>query len=105
MVLAAHDVRDARVEVVDGDGEVVEHGPVGAGDHGVVHVRVLEAGVAAHDVVHDGGSLVGHAQAHRALPLFAPAEPALGAVLALVGGDVLGGGVGAVGAPGVEQRA
>ena len=37
VVLAAHDVRDAGVEVVDGDREVVERRAVGAGDHRVVH--------------------------------------------------------------------
>ncbi len=41
VVLAANDVRDAGVEVVDGDGEVVEHAAVGARDHGVVEVHVL----------------------------------------------------------------
>ena len=81
MVLAADDVRDVRVEVVDGDREVVEDAAVGARDDRVVEVHVGEGRVAADDVVHDGRALVGHAQAHRALALVAAAKPAVGAVL------------------------
>ena len=82
MVLAADDVRDLGVEVVDGDREVVEDAAVGPGDDGVVHVHVLEGGVAADEVVHDGLALVGHAQAHGALGLRLAAEAAVGAVAA-----------------------
>ena len=71
VVLAAHDVRDAGVEVVDGDGEVVEDAAVGAGDHRVVEVHVGERRVAADEVVDDGRALVGDAQPDRALGLAA----------------------------------
>ena len=74
VVLAADDVRDVRVEVVDGDREVVEDAAVGARDDRVVEVDVRERRVAADDVVHDGRALVGHAQAHRALALVARRE-------------------------------
>ena len=97
MILAAHHVRDAGVEVVDRDGEVVEHRPVGAGDHGIVEMDVLEARVAADHVVDDRRALVGHAQAHRAVGLGLAAEAAVGAVRELVRLDVLGGRVRAVG--------
>ena len=43
VVLAAHDVRDPRVEVVDRDREVVQRRAVRARDHGVVEMHVLEA--------------------------------------------------------------
>ncbi len=68
VVLAAHDVRDPHVGVVDGDREVVERRAIGAGDHEVVEQPVLEGGLAADHVPHDGLALVGHAQPHgRAL--------------------------------------
>ena len=88
VVLAAHDVRDVRVEVVDGDGEVVEHAAVGARDDGIVEVHVGEGRVATDQVVDDGRPLVGHAQAHRAGLLRRAAKAALGAVLGLVGVDL-----------------
>ena len=94
---------DLRVEVVDRDREVVEDGPVRAGDHGVVEVDVAERRVAADEVVDDGLALVGHAQAHRALGLGLAAEAAVGAVLGLARPDVLAGRVRAVGAALVEQ--
>ncbi len=103
MVLAADDVRDLGVEVVDRDREVVEDAAVGAGDDGVVHVHVLEGGVAADEVVDDGLALVGHAQAHGAVGLRLAAEAAVGAVLRLVGLDVVGRRGRAVGVAGVEQ--
>ena len=80
VVLAAHDVRDAGVEVVDRDGEVVEDRAVRACDHRVVHVDVLEARLAADHVVDDRLALVGHAQPHRPLGLRLAAEAALVAV-------------------------
>ena len=104
MVLAADHVGDARVEVVDRDGEVVEHRPVRAGDHGVVQVQVLETRLAADDVVNDRRSLVGHVQAHGAVRLLLGAEAALGAVELLEGLDVLGGRLRVVGVPGAQQR-
>jgi hypothetical protein len=104
MVLAPHDVRDGGVEIVDRDGEVVEHRAVRPGDHGVVEMEVLEARVPTDHVVDDRRPLVAHAQAHRAVGLALAAEAALGAVLLLVGLHVLGGGVRAVGAAGPEQR-
>ena len=69
VVLAAHDLRDAHVAVVDRDREVVERAAVGAADHEVVDRRVREADVAADLVVDDGLALVRHPQAHRALVL------------------------------------
>jgi hypothetical protein len=103
VVLAADHVRDLGVEVVDGDREVVEDAAVGAGDHGVVHVDVLEGRVAPDEVVHDALALVGNAQAHGALAVVGAAEPAVGPVLGLEGLDVVGGGVRAVGVARVEQ--
>ncbi len=103
VVLAAHDVRDVRVEVVDGDGEVVEDAAVGARDDRVVEVHVGERRVAADEVVDDGRAVVGHAQAHRARLLGVAAKPALGAVLGLVGVDLGLRRGGAVGMALVEQ--
>ena len=54
--------------------------------------------------MHDRRALVGHAQPHRALGLGLAAEAALGAVLRLVGLDVVGGRARAVGVAGLEQR-
>ena len=104
VVLAAHDVADARVEIVDRDREVVQHGAVRASDHRVVEMDVLEARLATDEVVYDGRSLVRDAQAHRAARLGLPPEPPLGAVAALVFLDVLRGGARAVRAAGIEQR-
>ena len=58
---------------------------------------MLERRVAADDVVDDGLALVGDAQADGALALGLAAEAAVGAVLGLVGLDVLAGRVRAVG--------
>src|SRR5580692_11566591 len=80
MVLAAHHMRYLRVEVVDRYSEVVEHRAVGASDNGVVEVQVLEDGLAADDVAHDGRAVVGYVQTHGALRLLAPPESTLGAV-------------------------
>jgi hypothetical protein len=74
VVGAADDVRDAGVEVVDDDRQVVDGRAVGAGDHEVVHQAVLERALAADHVAHHGRALVGDPQAHGALPLVAPAE-------------------------------
>ena len=102
VVGAAHDVGDARVEVVDDDRQVVDRRAVGAGDHEVVLERVLERGLAADDVADDGRALVGHPQPHGALPLVLAAEAAV-AVLARAGLDLLGPGGRAVGVPAVDQ--
>ena len=104
VVLAAHHVRDAGVQVVDRDREVVEHRAVRARDHGVVEMQVLEAGLAADQVVHDRRALLGDAQAHRSARLRIAPEAALGSVAALVGLHVLGGGVAVVGVARVQQR-
>ena len=65
-ILAADDVRDAHVGVVDRVHEVVRGHAVGAHDHVVAELRVLEAHLAAHDVGDDALALVGRAQAdHR----------------------------------------
>src|SRR5207302_8161862 len=103
VVVAAHDVGDLRVEVVDGDGEVVERRAVGAGDHRVVHVDVLEGRLAADQVAHERGAVVGDVQAHGALVLGPAAEAAVGAVAVLVGAHVIGGRVGAVGVAAGQQ--
>ena len=103
MVLAADDVRDVRVEVVDGDREVVQDAAVGARDDRVVEVHVGEGRVAADDVVDDGRAVVGHVQPHGALTLVAAAKATLGAVLGLERLDVVAGGGGAVGEARVEQ--
>ena len=99
MVLAADDVRDLRVEVVDGDREVVERAAVGARDDRVVEVDVAEDRFAADEVVDDGLALVGDAQADGALWLRLAAEAAVGAVLGLVGLDVVARRARAIGAP------
>src|SRR3954451_9708352 len=103
VVLAADDVRDLGVGVVDGDREVVENRPVRAGDHGVVEVDVAERRLAADEVVDDGLALVRHAQAHGAVALRLAAEAAVGAVLGLPRLDVGAGRGGAVGAALVEE--
>ena len=69
VVGAADDVGDPRVDVVDDDREVVDRRPVGARDHEVVEQRVLELGLAAHDVVDHRHAVVGHAQPDGALAL------------------------------------
>jgi hypothetical protein len=68
VVLAAHDVRDGRVEIVDRDREVVEHRAIRTRDHRIVEVYVFERGVATDQVVYDGGAAGRHAQPH--CPLF-----------------------------------
>ena len=69
VVLAAHDLGDAHVAVVDGDGEVVERAAVRAADHEVLDRLVGGGDVAADLVVDDRLALVGHAQAHGAVVL------------------------------------
>jgi len=90
VVLPAHDLRDPRVEIVDRDREVVEHRAVGARDHGIVEMDVLERRVAPDQVVHHRRAFVGHVQPHRALGLRLAAEAPLGAVSLLEGADGVG---------------
>ncbi len=80
MVLATHHVGDLRIEIVDGDGEVVEHRAVRPGDDGVVHVQVLEARLTADGVVDDRRALIPHAQPHGPGVLRLAPVSALGAV-------------------------
>ena len=103
VVLAADDVRDLGVEVVDRDREVVEHRAVGAGDHRIVEAGVGKRGVAADHVVDDRLALVGHVQADRAVGLGLAAEAAVGAVGGLERLDVVAGRAGAIGVAGVQQ--
>ena len=88
MVGAADDVRDAGVVVVDDDREVVDGRGVGAGDDEVVLERVLELGLAAHDVDDGRVALVGDAQADGAGALVLAAEAAV-AVRLLVRADLV----------------
>ena len=69
MVLTAHHVRDPHVAVVDRDGEVVERAAVRAPDHEVLDRRVRRRDVAEHGIRERDLTLVGHAEAHRALVL------------------------------------
>ena len=62
-VLAADHVRDPHVGVVDRVGEVVGRDAVGAQDHVIAELRVLEAHRAAHEILDDARALVGNAQA------------------------------------------
>ena len=87
MVGAADDVGDAGVVVVDDDREVVDGRGVGAGDDEVVLERVLELGLAAHDVDDGRVALVGDAQADGAGALVLAAEAAV-AVRLLVRADL-----------------
>jgi deoxyribonuclease IV len=103
VILAAHDVGDLGVEVVDEIRERVQHRPVGPRDHEVVHARVREPDLAADDVVEDRLALIGHVQAHGALALGNAPEPALEPVTLLVRLDVVGGGARVIGVPGLEQ--
>ncbi len=103
VVLAAHHVRDLRIEIVDRDGEVVEHAAVGARDDGIVEMHVGEGRVAADEVVDDTLAFVGHAQADRAGRLRLAAKATVRAVLGLVGVDLRLRRVGAVGVAVVEQ--
>ena len=88
MVGAADDVGDAGVVVVDDDREVVDGRGVGAGDDEVVLERVLELGLAAHDVDDGRMALVGDAQADGAGALVLAAEAAV-AVRLLVRADLV----------------
>ena len=104
VVLAADDVADRRVHVVDRDGEVVEDRAVGAGDHRIVEVDVGEGGVAADHVAHDGLAVVGHVQAHRARrPRPRRGSRGRAPCCGLLRPDVVGRRVGAVGVAGLEQ--
>jgi hypothetical protein len=103
VILAADDVRDASVEVVDRDREVVEDAAVGARDDGVVEVDVRERRVAADEVVDDGLAVVGHAQADRPGLHALAAEAALRAMLGLERVDLGLRRRRAVGVPLVEQ--
>ena len=66
-------------------------------------MHVLEARIAADDVVDDRLALVGDTQTHGAGVLRLTAEAAVVAVLLLERSDVVGGRGCAVGVPGVEQ--
>jgi len=103
VVLAAHDVRDAGVEIVDRDREVVQNRAVGAGDHGIVHVLVGEPGLASDHVVEHRLPVVGDAQPNGALCLRLAAEAALVTVFLLVGLHGLSGRRAPVGRTCVEQ--
>ena len=104
VVVSADHVGDPHLGVVHSDGEVVEQGPVPAGDHEVVGEPVLEPHRAANQVVDHGLAVVGDAEPDRR----ALARPRLAAVPgvtvgALEGADLLGRrGVG-VGLAGIEQ--
>ena len=114
-ILAADHVRDGHVGVVDRVREVVGRHAVGAQDHVIAELRVLEAHVAADEVVHDALALVGHPQAdHRGVagglargPLLraqgeaaarVDERPSLALRLGALGGELLGRAVAAVGA-------
>jgi hypothetical protein len=102
VVGAPDHVRDAGVEVVDDDRQVVDGRAVGAGDHEVVHQAVLERALAADHVAHDRRALVGHPQPYGALAVVSAAEAGV-AVCRLVGLDVVRAGGGAVGVPARDQ--
>ncbi len=67
MVVAAHDVGDAHVVIVDDDGEHVGRRAVGAQKHHVVELRVLEMDIALHDVAHDRLAFARRLEAHHGL--------------------------------------
>jgi hypothetical protein len=97
VVLAAHDVGDAGIEVVDEVREHIQHRAVGAGDNEVVHARVREPDLPPDDVVEHGLTFVGDAQANRPRLLFDATEPLLESVPLLEQLDVVGGRVRVVG--------
>ena len=105
VVVAADDLGDPHLGVVDGDREVVEDGAVGAGDDEVVVGGVGEGDRAVDQVLDDRLAVVGDAQADGGAGLLGrrAAVAAAGAVLGLPGLDVLGGGGVAVGGAGLEQ--
>ena len=105
MVVAADDVGDPHLGVVDGDREVVEDAAVAAGDDEVVVAAVGEGDRAADQVLDDRLALVGHPQADRRPRVVdrLAAVAAVGAVLGLPGLDLLGGRRVAVGGAGLEQ--
>jgi hypothetical protein len=105
VILATDHVGDALVQVVDRDCEVVEHGAVGAGDHRIVHVRVREADLAAHQIVEAGMAVIRHPEPNRATLLRLSAKATLGAVALLVGLHVIRAGVRVVGVAGGQQLA
>jgi len=104
VVVAAHDVGDPHLRVVDRDGEVVERRAVAARDHEVVLGGVRERHRPADHVLHHGLAVVGDAQADGGALLVARrAAVAAVAVLGLPGEHVLGGRRVAVGDAGLDQ--
>ena len=65
MVVAANDMGDAHVVIVDDDGEHVGRIAVGAQQHEIVEILVGEGDAALHLVVDDGLAVLARAQADR----------------------------------------
>ena len=104
VVVAADDLGDPHVGVVDRDREVVDRGAVGARDHEVVLEAILERDRAANHIVDHGLPLVGGAEANRR-PLPGPRLAAVSGatVVGLPGAHLLGGRRVGIGASGVDQ--
>jgi hypothetical protein len=98
MVRSTNHMGYARIEVINHNRQVIDRRAVGTRHDQVVHQAVLEGALAADDIAHHGGPLVGHPEPHGALALVLTAEPAV-AVLGLPGGHLLGPGGRAVGVP------
>ncbi len=104
MLLAADHVRNPLHHVIDDIAQQEQDRPVGSGQHEILDGRVLEHGLAAYQVVHDGRTLVGRTEPQR--PARARPEAAVPAVAVVApvlvtgpGDDVLAGAVAVVSAP------
>ncbi len=107
VVVAAHDLGDPHLGIVDRDSEVVEDRFVAAGDDEIVVAAVGKADRTANQVVDHGLALIGHPQPHRATAIARglAAVSTVGTVLGLPRLDVLCRGRVAVGRAGIEQLA
>src|SRR5208282_3451484 len=65
MVVAAHDMRDAEIDVIDNRREVVNRAAVGTHDYEIVQLRVLEHEPPFDEIVHDGLASLRHREANR----------------------------------------
>ena len=69
VILATHHMGDPGIEIVDRDGEVVEHRAVRPRDDRIIEVDVLKAGVPPDRVADNRRTALGHPQANGPLRL------------------------------------
>src|SRR5689334_498740 len=58
MIIAANDMRDTHVVIIDDDGQIIGGRAVGAGQHQIIKLSVVDADAALHLVVNDGGAFL-----------------------------------------------